>query len=72
MASEAATSGTLPAAVAGEHGVLLEVAGLKRYFDVSPPLLNRLIERAGRRIVRAVDDHPRCHGAVRETVYHDE
>ena len=55
MASEAATSGTLPAVVAGERGVLLEVAGLKRYFDVSPPLLNRLIERAGRRIVRAVD-----------------
>ena len=34
---------------------LVEVAGLKRYFDVSPPLLNRAIEGTGRRIVRAVD-----------------
>ncbi len=34
---------------------VLEVDGLKRYFDVSPPLLNRVIERTGRRIVRAVD-----------------
>ncbi len=35
---------------------LVEVAGLKRYFDVSPPFLNRAIEGTGRRIVRAVDD----------------
>ena len=34
---------------------LVEVAGLKRYFDVSPPFLNRAIEGTGRRIVRAVD-----------------
>ena len=34
---------------------LVEVAGLVRYFDVSPPLLNRAIEGVGRRIVRAVD-----------------
>ncbi len=34
---------------------LVEVAGLKRYFDVSPPLLNRAIEGTGRRIVKAVD-----------------
>ena len=34
---------------------LVEVAGLARYFDVSPPLLNRAIEGQGRRIVRAVD-----------------
>ena len=34
---------------------LVEVAGLKRYFDVSPPFLNRTIEGTGRRIVRAVD-----------------
>ena len=34
---------------------LLEVTGLARYFDVSPPLLNRLLEGGGRRIVRAVD-----------------
>jgi len=34
---------------------ILRVAGLTRYFDVSPPLLNRLLERTGRRIVKAVD-----------------
>jgi peptide/nickel transport system ATP-binding protein len=34
---------------------ILRVSGLRRYFDVSPPLLNRLIEGTGRRIVRAVD-----------------
>jgi len=35
--------------------VLLEVEGLKQYFDVSPPLLTRLLERTGRKYVRAVD-----------------
>jgi peptide/nickel transport system ATP-binding protein len=35
---------------------MLEVTGLKRHFDVSPPLLNRLIEGKGRQIVRAVED----------------
>ena len=34
---------------------LVEIAGLARYFDVSPPLLNRAIEGSGRRIVKAVD-----------------
>jgi peptide/nickel transport system ATP-binding protein len=34
---------------------LLKVNNLIRYFDVSPPLLNRLIERTGSKIVRAVD-----------------
>ena len=34
---------------------LVEIAGLKRYFDVSPPFLNRAIEGTGRRIVKAVD-----------------
>ncbi len=41
----------------GMHNdALIQVAGLKRYFDVSPPLLNRVIEGAPRQIVRAVDD----------------
>ncbi len=35
--------------------VVLKVTDLVRYFDVSPPLLNRLVERTGRRIVKAVD-----------------
>ncbi len=34
---------------------VLRVEGLTRYFDVSPPWLNRVIERTGKRIVRAVD-----------------
>lgn len=34
---------------------LLTVKGLKQYFDVSPPLLTRLLERTGRKVVRAVD-----------------
>ena len=34
---------------------ILRVSDLRRYFDVSPPLLNRLIEGSGRRIVRAVE-----------------
>ncbi|MGH7125809.1 MAG: ATP-binding cassette domain-containing protein, partial [Stellaceae bacterium] len=33
----------------------LSVAGLARYFDVSPPLLNRLIERLPRLALKAVD-----------------
>lgn len=39
----------------GAEQPLLEVRGLTRYFDVSPPWLNRLIERSPPQIVRAVD-----------------
>jgi len=34
---------------------LVQVEGLARYFDVSPPLLNRLIEGKPRQILKAVD-----------------
>ena len=34
---------------------LIEAKELKQYFDVSPPLLTRMLERTGRRIVKAVD-----------------
>ncbi len=34
---------------------MLRVRGLKRYFDVSPPLLNRLLERRPRQVLKAVD-----------------
>jgi peptide/nickel transport system ATP-binding protein len=34
---------------------LLQVTGLKRYFDVSPPWLSRVIERKPRRQLKAVD-----------------
>ncbi|MFQ5954232.1 MAG: ABC transporter ATP-binding protein, partial [Kiloniellales bacterium] len=46
------------AAIAVERGQatpLIKVSRLARYFDVSPPLLNRLLEGGGRRIVKAVD-----------------
>ena len=39
----------------GLGDTLVKVTGLKQYFDVSPSYLNRLIERTGRRVVRAVD-----------------
>jgi peptide/nickel transport system ATP-binding protein len=34
---------------------LLRVEGLSRHFDVSPPLLNRLVEGRGRVVLKAVD-----------------
>ena len=41
---------------AGGHEVaMLKVQGLKRYFDVSAPWLNRMIERQPRQVLRAVD-----------------
>lgn len=38
----------------GGRDVLLRVRGLKRYFDVSRPLLNRLLEGKPRQLLRAV------------------
>ena len=34
---------------------MLELRGVVRHFDVSPPWLNRVLERRGRAIVKAVD-----------------
>src|SRR5688500_16709334 len=39
----------------GEGGTLLEVRDLARFFDVSRPWLNRVIEGAPRQILKAVD-----------------
>ncbi|MFQ5972953.1 MAG: ABC transporter ATP-binding protein [Alphaproteobacteria bacterium] len=39
-----------------DGGPVLSVRNLKRYFDVSLPWLNRVIERRSRQILRAVDD----------------
>ena len=36
--------------------VLVRIAGLGKDFDVSPPLLNRVFDRQGRVLLRAVDD----------------
>ena len=35
--------------------VFVRVQDLAKYFDASKPLLNRLIEREGRQILKAVD-----------------
>ncbi len=45
----------VPQPVADDTAPLLRVRDLSRYFDVSPPLLNRLVERRPRRILKAVD-----------------
>ncbi len=34
---------------------LIEASGLVQHFDISPPLLTRILERSGRQVVRAVD-----------------
>jgi peptide/nickel transport system ATP-binding protein len=44
-----------PRAVATGVDTVLHTEELVRYFDVSPPFLNRVIERSGRQIVKAVD-----------------
>jgi len=44
-----------PRAVASGDETVLRVDELVRYFDVSPPFLNRIIERSGRQVVKAVD-----------------
>lgn len=36
--------------------VLVKIAGLTRHFDVSKPLLNRVLQREGRKILTAVED----------------
>src|SRR5262249_56619524 len=38
-----------------EGGTLLEVSGLKRHFDVSPPALERLLQGKPRATVKALD-----------------
>src|SRR5580698_204117 len=50
-----AVAETMAERLTSAGGPLLQVAGLKRYFDVSPPLLDRLLERTGRRVLHAVD-----------------
>jgi len=49
------TSHPVEAKAAGDSNILLEVEDLVRYFDVSPPFLNRVIERTGKIYVKAVD-----------------
>jgi peptide/nickel transport system ATP-binding protein len=44
-----------PAKNASAEPPLLRVRGLARYFDASPPLLNRLLSGGGRRVLKAVD-----------------
>ncbi len=51
--TETSRESRLPTRPAGQD--LLLVNGLSRYFDVSPPLLNRVIDGSARQIVKAVD-----------------
>jgi peptide/nickel transport system ATP-binding protein len=48
--------GTHASGSTGPNGNLLQVDRLSRYFDVSPPLFNRLLEGIPRQILKAVDD----------------
>ena len=41
--------------VTANEAPLLQVSDLVRYFDVSPPFLNRVLERLPRQVVKAVD-----------------
>jgi peptide/nickel transport system ATP-binding protein len=52
-AKSAPGTGRAPAAPSTRP--LIETEGLKQHFDVSPPLLTRILERTGRRVVQAVD-----------------
>ena len=45
----------MPAPAAAAPGPLVRLSALKRYFDVSPPLLARVLEGKPRAIVQAVD-----------------
>ncbi len=45
--------GTAPGTISST--ALVEAEGLKQYFDVSPPLLTRILEQTGRRVIKAVD-----------------
>ena len=42
--------------VTSNADTLLSVENAKRYFDVSPPFLSRVLERQPRQILKAVDD----------------
>ena len=57
LRAAADTAGTLRQhGAAGRTGKpLVEAEGLRQHFDVSPPLLTRILERTGRQVVRAVD-----------------
>lgn len=44
-----------PTKIGADAETVLDVQGLKRYFDVSPPFLNRLIERTDKAFLKAVD-----------------
>jgi len=54
--ADPATGAQRQPAADGAPDVLLEARGLTRYFDVSQPWLNRMLEGKPRLIVRAVDD----------------
>jgi peptide/nickel transport system ATP-binding protein len=53
--SAIANDARVPAPSAGAAGPLVELIDVAKYFDVSAPWLNRVIERQGRKLLHAVD-----------------
>ena len=53
--SAVSTSATSSAATSASGEPLVSLRGLSKTFDLSPPLLNRMIERKGKSFLRAVD-----------------
>jgi len=56
MSQAAATAAPSATTAAAEDGPLVRIDGLTRYFDVSKPFLNRVIEKAPKQYLRAVHD----------------
>ncbi|MGF1609263.1 MAG: ATP-binding cassette domain-containing protein, partial [Kiloniellales bacterium] len=55
MAERISLAGEAAVPVASGEQPLLSVSGLAKYFDVSPPWLNRVLQRQDRLILKAVD-----------------
>ncbi len=51
----AVASNPVTASSPGPADTIVEADGIAKYFDVSPPWLNRVFERSGRQILHAVD-----------------
>jgi peptide/nickel transport system ATP-binding protein len=56
LAAGGASAGRGVSAAATSEAALVEVCGLAKTFDVSPPWLNRVLDRKPRQFVHAVDD----------------
>ena len=69
LAARGAAAGRgMSAAAAASAPALVEVDGLAKTFDVSPPWLNRVVERKPRQFVHAVDDVSFAHRSAATTL----